>query len=138
MCMCRSFNGHTYWFCLPRATQQDARANCSSIGMDLTRVDDAAEDAWLFATMQADGLMAVESYVMIGASDLAQAGVWTWPDGTQFWSGDSTGGPVGGLYNHWAANQPTGGQRRCAGVIASGEWVNSSCTNIAPYVCEGL
>ncbi|MBN1361591.1 MAG: DUF4347 domain-containing protein, partial [Sedimentisphaerales bacterium] len=46
----------------------------------------------------------------LAASDAGTEGDWTWvagPEtGTQFWDGNASGTPVGGLYNNWGAGQP--------------------------------
>lgn len=131
-CSCQTHDSHGYWFCTNKATYTDAASWCATIGMNLVRIDDETENTWLLSEMESQGLMAVESYVIIGATE-AQTDVWTWEDGTTFWDSG-----VSVLYSNWTANHPQGGVRDCAGVIADGTWMSSSCTNIAPFVCERL
>ncbi len=61
-----------------------------------------AENDLAFNSINQDG--------WIGASDAANEGDWRWvtgPEaGTQFWSGNGSGSPVGGNYNNWYSGEP--------------------------------
>jgi hypothetical protein len=72
-----------------------------------------------------------------GANDSAALDNWQWQDGTQFWSGGSSGSAVGGLYSNWANSNPqSSGTRRCGGMAYIGGWQSRSCTALQPYVCK--
>jgi len=134
-CRCASF-AHAYRFCSVARTWADAESRCETAGMRLARVDDAAENAWIRAS--ADGLGI--GYAWLGMADPTHTSVWQWVDGTIFWMGDETGGPVGGLYENWNAAHPTGTTiRACGGLLSgqyAGEWDDRSCSSVLAYVCE--
>jgi hypothetical protein len=135
-CSCATFGTHVYRFCDTTRMHADARAQCEAAGMRLVRVDDDDENTWIRTT--ADALLLGE--VWVGAEDPTGTSTWTWPDGTQFWSGTSSGTPVGGLYNRWYPGRPQGsGGRECVGswpAPNAGEWNDRSCTSLLAYVCE--
>jgi hypothetical protein len=97
--------------------------------MRLIRVDSAAEDDWLFATLPNS---------WIGAGDAAVEGEWRWDDGTLFWLGNSTGSAQGSLYTDWAFNEPASAPPAadCGKINTSGTWVAVLCNSTYPYVCE--
>jgi hypothetical protein len=104
--------------------------------MRLARVDSAAENAWIRAAADALGI----AYAWLGMEDPTHASVWQWSDGTVFWIGDQSGGPVAGLYSNWNAAHPMGTAiRACGGILAgqyAGQWDDRSCTSLLPSVCE--
>jgi hypothetical protein len=125
-----------YRFCSTLRMWSDAQMQCALASMRLARVDDLFENAWIRSTADAFGL----ADAWIGIEDPSKTLHWQWPDGTQFWTGDSTGGPVGGLYSDWASGRPTGmSSRNCANMMSSassGQWLDRSCTSLLAYVCE--
>ena len=135
-CSCGTFAGHAYRFCLGPLAFGDAQVDCEGHGMQLVRVDDASEDAWLVQSF--DSTFAGLTFAFIGASDLAQEGAWRWLVSDEvFWNGDSGGSAVAGLYSHWDSNKPFGNTtRNCAGQLANGAWEDRSCTGLNAYVCE--
>ncbi|HJQ08212.1 MAG TPA: lectin-like protein [Candidatus Saccharimonadales bacterium] len=81
----------------------------------------------------------------MGASDSAIEGDWKWVNGpesgTSFWSGTSTGSPVGGQYENWGSGEPNNaGNEDCAQFLSggSGEWNDLPCTvtTLPAYVVE--
>jgi hypothetical protein len=141
-CVTAGFNGKTYLMCAPELTWVAARDECASVGMELARADDAAENQWLFDNaydldVPSDGLW-------IGGSDAAVEGEWRWPDGTLFWLGDSNGTGQGGLYTNFYANHPGGNSLNDCLVIDLGidtmpGWYSDRCnagTNV--FACESL
>ena len=135
-CSCASYNGHVYRFCTTARSFNDAQIQCAIATMRLARIDDLFENAWVRST--ADTLAIGETW--IGIEDPTKTLKWQWPDGTQFWMGDASGSPVGGLFNAWAPARPTGQSvRNCASMLgsaSSGQWYDRSCTSLLPYVCE--
>ncbi|MEZ6135354.1 MAG: LamG-like jellyroll fold domain-containing protein [Pirellulaceae bacterium] len=78
----------------------------SGISGSMVRIDNAAENAFLFDQIEGGGLQ-----YWIGASDSLVEGQWSWYDGTSasdtFWSGAVSGNRVNDLYNNWnSATQP--------------------------------
>lgn len=131
----------------------------------LARVNDAAEDAAIYARLQLNNASFTARagdgggarYVWIGASDRGVEGTWTWSNnGDQFWSGPPApaGNPVGGLYNNWGTVSGTqyepddaGGQDAAGigmdpwpfpiGVLGSaGQWNDINEANTMPFVVE--
>jgi len=119
----------SYVICPTGATHDVAVANCTSMGMQIIRVDSAAENDWLVATVPNS---------WIGASDVTVEGEWRWQDGTLFWLGDDTGAPQAGLYDNWAFKSPAGSPSGadCAKLNGTGAWVAVLCPTTAPYTCE--
>ena len=70
-------------FCAAALDRAGAAASCAAAGGTLARVDDAAEDAALFA--QAQNAFAPASLYALGGDDEGQPGTWTWPQGDVFY-----------------------------------------------------
>lgn len=177
------FNGHTYQVWGNDGKTNDERdylsatafANGLSFAGEpgrLVRIDDAAENAFVhgllvavnasLTTTVADGGGA--RYAWIGADDLSAEGEWRWrEEGEQFWSGNNTGSPVGGLYNNWAIGSPPigsgqsepddfGGNQDAAAMALDtypvgfpplfgflgqpGQWNDINHANVLPFVVE--
>jgi len=93
-------NGHQYKL-TAIMTWAEAQAQAQAWGGYLTTINDAAENEWVRANFTFAGK------IFLGANDLSSEGTWVWVEtGTQFWSGPWYGGPVGGLYSHWASGEP--------------------------------
>lgn len=132
--------GHGYMFCTTPLTWTEAESACEAQGFQLVRVDDAAELTWLlgicFAAAGSNNTASI--WPWLGANDLAVDGEWRWADGTQFWQGTQTGGPVDNLYNHWAQGQPVS-KDSCGAMQNNGSdslWSAQPCTSLHPYTCE--
>lgn len=140
-CTCATFVGHEYRFC----TATDgvtAKADCTSAGMRLARIDNQPENDWVRIT--ADTIVGSLD-VYIGAEDPTQTSSWQWEDGQVFWIGKDTGTAQNSLFTHWLSRRPTGSAVRTCGLIASagqwtpaeaGFWYDSGCGLVRPYVCE--
>lgn len=137
-CMAHTYGTHDYLFCNVKVTWAQARDNCASIGMVLTRVDDAGEDQFL----SDNGYVSPPITSMwIGASDGEVEGEWRWVDGDLFWLGDKGGTVQNGLYAGWYPGlQPSAqkAERDCAvhEVGSTAGWYDSDCTFSKEYVCE--
>jgi hypothetical protein len=139
-CSCEVSSGHTYWFCLTSLNFSNAEAHCETQGLQLARIGSQSENDFLLTAATQHGLLAVNGFVQIGATDLAVTGEWRWRDGTQFWQGDGSGSPVAGLYSNWLSPSPVSGEsdgnKHCAGMLADGTWQNRSCTAYSPAICR--
>jgi hypothetical protein len=139
-CITGTYSGHTYVFCNVKVGWVAARDNCASIGLQLVRVDSAAENQYLHDNIYAS---APKQGAWLGASDATVEGEWRWLDGDLFWLGSDTGTPQNGLYNAWyAGTQPSAQQpaRDCAllDLGSSSGWYDSDCTFTQVFVCESV
>ncbi|MDH5671836.1 MAG: hypothetical protein OEZ06_06775 [Myxococcales bacterium] len=139
----QQYSGHGYWFCTSNNSWANARAICMSRGMDLVRIDDANENAFVRSHISNDS--------WIGARD-SGGGTWVWSDnGDQFWSGTSGGSSTcangtlcaqgsGGLYSKWNSGEPSSTSGYCARMneVSNADWNDQSCGNTEDYVCESL
>ena len=136
-CSCATQAGHDYRFCTTPQVGDAAAAYCQSVGMQLVRVDDATENAWLETAGTTAGVFAgTNGFAWIGANDLAVSQEWAWPDGAVFWSGDSNGAAVNGLYTNWNIQSPNGGNSHCVGMLDTGLWQDLSCASEQPFICQ--
>jgi hypothetical protein len=111
-------------------TYDVAAATCASMGMQLIRVDSAAENDWLASE-------ANDSW--IGASDVTVEGEWRWTDGTLFWLGGINGAAQDGLFSAWGALSPSGSPPAadCARIEGNDStWIHVFCSLSLPFVCE--
>lgn len=103
-CTSAVFGSEVYYFCADARSWTDARARClSTPGLDLARLDGAGENAFVTSGMGGKS--------WISANDRGVEGAWRWStngadDGAQFWSGNSGGAAVGGLFANWEPGQP--------------------------------
>ncbi len=121
-----------YFLCEQANTTSAAETICEGLGSGwtLARINDATENAYV------DGFIGND--VWVGGTDAAVEGAWRWRDGVQFWQGNQTGTPVGGLYTHWASGEPSGGvTESCARQKNGGLWEDRKCTDNEKFVCEG-
>ena len=165
------YNGHTYQFVqenrawLSATTAAKARNVAGSPGY-LAQIDTVAENQEIFTRLLA-GIPSAQfnntrapdggggAYVWIGASDRVTEGTWIWDgdgDGTgpQFWQGNNTGAPVGGLYNNWGKTGSTQNEpdnfnnlQDAAGISldgwplgVAGQWNDVNETNSLYYLVE--
>jgi Secretion system C-terminal sorting domain/Lectin C-type domain len=110
-----NYNGKTYQVVKEKKNWIDAAACAVEKGGLLAEINDQNEQDTVFSGVQNAGIvnsntMAPDgggaSYVWLGGNDMAVEGTWIWDgnndaSGSQFWQGDYTGNPVGGLYNNW-------------------------------------
>jgi hypothetical protein len=117
-----------------QASWPAAESDCEAHGMRLIRIDDAAENAWIHGVAFTFGV----DRNWLGGSDLGQMGDWRWADGTQFWSGEANGTPVGGRYTNWENGEPNdyGDDEHCLVMFAKSTWNDDNCSAIHRYVCE--
>ncbi len=121
-----------YALCVADVFWDMALNRCQDMGMQIVRIDDAAENEFVRSSM-----VPFAGHIWIGGSDLAVTGEWRWPDGNQFWQGDSNG--AGLLYANWFMGEPNNfdGNEHCSEmVIQHGQWNDQVCTVGQEYVCE--
>jgi hypothetical protein len=123
-------NGRSYLFCIAR-TWNEARTYCTMRGYDLTIVNDAAEDAWIWSTnVTYNG--AVDTWM--GLEDMAVNGTYVWVDGTTAWSGGAQ------TYVDWRNGVPEDlDTEDCIEFDgpSGGQWADGVCSENLPFVCEG-
>lgn len=130
----RGPSGDCYYFAAGPANWDDAREACDrGEGWDLARIADAADQNFV------QGLVTKDAW--IGGNDEAEPGKWRWIDnGVQFWQGGVSGDSVGGAYEHWKSDQPSGGEQHCARVLSSANnwlWADAGCDEEYALLCRG-
>lgn len=130
----RGPNGDCYFFAAGPANWDDAREACDrGDGWDLARIADATDQNFV------QGLVTKDAW--IGGNDEAEPGKWRWIDnGVQFWQGGVSGDSVGGAYEHWKSDQPSGGDQHCARVLSSANnwfWADARCDEEYALLCQG-
>jgi MYXO-CTERM domain-containing protein len=121
-----------YFLCEKSQAASAAETICEGLGSGwtLARIDDATENGYI------DGF--IGNHLWIGGHDEAVEGAWRWRDGVQFWQGDETGTPIGGLYTNWKSGEPNAGaDEDCARQENGGFWQDRKCTDNEKFICEG-
>ena len=128
---------HGYMLCngARKAGYDNAKEACEQQDMRLAWLTSARENA---DVVQRLNNLGSDAEVLFGATDQGNEGDWIWAGGQQFWEGDDSGTPVGGLYNNWTDGTPNNSNNEdCALVIiATGKWGDRSCGATYPYLCE--
>jgi hypothetical protein len=137
-CQTKTYDTAQYLFCADEISWTEARDGCASVGMHLVRIDDAAENQWVYDNVYDTG--SATNGIWIGASQLLVTGEWRWTDGTLFWLGGSGGSPQGGLFNAWYPAQPSSSSHNACVMIdsnnASTNWTSTGCASSNVFVCE--
>ncbi len=131
-CRYETANDRGYWFCDDGRPWSRARSACESVGMSLARIDDGSENEYVYENIYWD--------VWLGATDSVEEGEWKWLYGDElFWAGGYHGGPVGGLYSHWAWGGPMDFHWANCLALSSwwGDWESWDCEDYLAWVCEG-
>jgi hypothetical protein len=116
-------NGHCYMLFEAETTWTTARLRCQDLDAHLITVSDAAENAFVFATVVGG------RQVHLGATDASQEGVWTWITAEPF------------DYWFWHIGEPndSSGVEECAELATDGDvhaWNDIPCTFFRSYACE--
>ena len=119
-----TYGGHMYRACTDSLPWASARARCTSVGMDLARVEDTAENDQLRVLLAGKA-------GWIGGNDSATEGQWVWADNAGFW--------LVNAYRNWSAGEPNeqslnpGSRMR----FEDGTWVDTPITYQGyRYICE--
>jgi hypothetical protein len=139
-CTTTTYGGRSYAACSDMRDWVSAAFLCTSLGMRLVRIDDAAEET--FAENAASPLVNGNGAAWLGASDLLVSEDWAWVDGTVFFRGlqNNGGAPVDGRYNNFGGLDPNhaGPGERCVAFRPRqrGFWYDYTCSDNYPYLCE--
>ncbi|MBC8754829.1 DUF5018 domain-containing protein [Kordia sp. YSTF-M3] len=159
-----TYNGKIYELVRENKNWAAAAACAAERGGYLAEINDAAENAAIFNELMNNAGIVLSntvsnsggaaSYVFLGGNDIASEGVWVWngnndANTTQFWQGDASGTPVGGLYNNWgvepdnfAGNQDALGiglnvwPQPVGGLGVAGEWNDIPASDSLYYLIE--
>jgi hypothetical protein len=126
-CHARDNGGTRYLFCPDVVTWQEARDNCRRFGFELVRIDDEAEQQYVWGAAEA-----LTGDFWIGLHDTGTEGEYEWSDGTPL-----------GSYAHWASMAPNDGDGEvaedCVEILQpeEGGWNDRDCaTDYLDYICE--
>jgi hypothetical protein len=128
-CSCVAYDGHDYWFCTSYLTFVGAENKCKAVSMHLPKIDNEAEDDWLFGTAATKTM----GEYFLGATDASTPDEWSWLAGGKLWSGVADGTPTG--YASFSPNEPNA-SGDCLVVQSNGPWDDRICTDQRKYVCE--
>jgi len=115
--------------CLAAEDFDQAEARCQANGMHLVKIDSALENASVLS-------LAPDDYVWVGASNRDDPNVFSWLDGTAFYT---LGAAIGGAYENFGAGEPVQDQKlRCLQLrrVGNGTWSNWQCSGMQSFVCE--
>ena len=153
-----TYNGATYEVVRENQVWSGASSCAVARGGYLAEINDQAEQDAIYAELSTNAGITVSntvapdgggaSYVWIGGKDFIAEGIWNWDGantgaGVQFWQGDVSGNPVGGLYNNWG-NEPDNFNNQDALGLAitdwplgvSGQWNDVDDFNTLYYLIE--
>ena len=154
-----TLDGIDYEVVRENKTWIEAAACAVERGGFLARIDSVEENTAVFGELTTSAGIVTSSttapdgggasYVWLGGTDKFVEGRWIW-DGTnsgggdQFWQGDASGMPIGGLYNNWG-NEPDdfGSGQDGLGLALTdwplgnaGEWNDVDTANTLYYLIE--
>jgi hypothetical protein len=116
-----------YSLCPTARAWSTARMQCTSVGLDLVKIDDEVENDFVLAQ--------IADETWLGAGDTVEDD-WRWvADNSQFWSGDEDGDPVASAFNDWETGDEPNGSGDCAR-ITEGGWLDTDCADPLPFLCE--
>jgi hypothetical protein len=122
-CSDYSYAATNYRFCTLGYNWSQARSSCQSMGMDLVKIADGGENA--FVSNVANNIASGSWW--IGANDQAVEGTFRWPDGTPL------------TYTNWNPGEPNdwGGAEDCGELYtAAQQWNDNNCGVGRYFVCE--
>lgn len=130
-CQLHRREGQAYLICTPvgGVSRDEARNTCHGEGFHVLTLDSASEEAWvqeIFETLQPPPGGAWWIGLTYPEVSSYEGGGWAWEDGS----------PV--LFTHWASGLPGehGREAVCAQMTMDGTWVDVSCSEQLPFICE--
>jgi hypothetical protein len=117
-----------YFFCGAASTWDEARAACKTVpGTDLAYIDDKEQGDFVASKAGRD--------MWLGGK--RAAAVWSWPDGTEFWTGDAmTGMAPDGAYASWVMDHPNTAGDCLLYFSARMAWAAAGCPLKFGFVCK--
>ncbi len=136
----RFVNGDRQYTICPEALDRaSAASDCAARELSLSAVESSDENDFIAVTARE----LVSGNVWLGGMR-DDAYVWTWPDGSVFWSGGREGTAPDGAFVYWQPGEPndsstvTSDPERCLALTPDGnDWNDRACSLSLPYVCEG-
>jgi hypothetical protein len=120
-------NGTSYMSCLADSDFDRAEAACQANGMHLVKIDSALEDETVLG-------LALDDYVWVGGSNRDDFDVFSWVDGTPFYSFVAE---IAGAYENFSESEPDQDERwRCVEQDVDGTWSTWDCADGQSFVCE--
>jgi hypothetical protein len=122
--------------CTQKKDYSHAQAACAAQNMRLAWLETDVENSAVAKKVDA---LTTETEVVFGANDIANEGKWMWDGGSQFWSGNEDGAPVGGLFNAWMPGVPnnTNNDEDCITLNPmTAIWSDRNCAATYVYLCE--
>ncbi len=132
-----TYSGKNYELIRENKTWEEAVACAVERGGFLAEINDDAENTAIFDELSNNASISLgettaldggkAAYVWLGGNDTAIEGDWVW-DGnndmtsTQFWQGDASGSPVGGLYSNWGNEPDDFGSGQDGLALALSDW----------------
>lgn len=127
-----------YFICTEPRSGDQAAADCVERGATLVSIRSAEENAFLYA----QALIYANSNLWLGGRR-DDAMLWTWPDGSAFWSGRYDGVAVGGSYTNWKPGEPnnsstvtTDPEQCMVMTLTDGGWNDRACSLDLAYICQ--
>src|SRR5215471_10593918 len=127
-----------YFICTEPLNGDQAAADCKARGGSLVAIRSADENAFLYA----QALIYANSNLWLGGRR-DDAMLWTWPDGSAFWSGRYDGVAVGGSYTNWKSGEPnnsstvtTEPEQCMVMTLTDGGWNDRARSLDLAYVCQ--
>jgi len=127
-----------YLICTEPRNGDQAAADCVDRGGTLVAIGSPDENAFLYA----QALIYANSNLWLGGRR-DDAMLWTWPDGSAFWSGRYDGTAVGGSYTNWKSGEPnnsstvtTEPEQCMVMTLTDGGWNDRACSLELAYICE--
>ncbi len=118
-CTSKTNGGHQYMLCDTAVDWGKAKAACRAMGLDLARIETAAESSWLATQPMGYGRWT-------GVNDAAVEGVYRWADGS-----------LVSPYTNWGTYEPNGlANENCGQVLQDGKWNDLNCGWTSIFLCE--